>query len=58
MPYRKTIQEIEKMFQTNKETGLDLSEAAQRLERFGKNEIEGKKNLKNCLFVFWLDLFF
>ncbi len=43
MPYRKTIQEIEKMFQTNKETGLDLSEAAQRLERFGKNEIEGKK---------------
>lgn len=43
MPYRKTIEETVKLFQTDKEKGLSQKEALARLERFGKNEIEDKQ---------------
>ena len=43
MPYRQTIQELEAATLTNAREGLSEKEAAARLQRFGGNELEKKK---------------
>ena len=55
MAYRKTITEIEQMYHTNSEKGLDDREARKRLEEFGYNEFV-KKEQRSILACFFLQL--
>lgn len=50
--YRKTIEEIQEQFCTNKETGLSLEQASSKLKENGYNKIESKKK-KNIFLIFF-----
>ncbi len=57
MPYRKTIEQCENTYETNRSKGLTSKEAGLRLKRYGFNQLEEKKKKSIFLIFFeqWTD---
>ena len=53
--FNKSVEETEKAFETNIETGLTDEQVKQSREKYGKNELKAKK--KKSLFVKFLEQF-